>query len=196
MVDVEQIVVDPDAWPTPEPTTIVVAGTELTIEAGRTFGHGRHPTTALALAALERLVRPDAAVLDVGTGSGLLAMAARVLGARPVVGLDIDPVALATARRNAASNGVDIEVLDIDVADLDRHFDLVVVNMLAAELAPIAGSVADRIANGGMLFVTGLLDTQVRWVRSMFGDLVPVRSTSGDEEWVGLDLARPMMRST
>ncbi len=183
--------VDPEVWPTPEPTVVVVGDTELTIESALAFGHGRHPTTALALDALTRLVRPDLAVLDVGTGTGVLAMAARVLGARRVVGLDIDASARRTARRNATSNGVDIDIPDDDVADLEERFDLVVVNMLAAELAPIARPVADLVADDGRLFVTGLLDTQIPWVRSMFGDLVLVRSSHGDEGWVGLDFAHP-----
>src|SRR5918995_3498951 len=79
---------------------------ELVIDPGRAFGSGAHPSTRLALAALERSLVDDARVLDAGCGSGVLAIAALRLGASRATGIDVDPAALDATRRNAAGNGV------------------------------------------------------------------------------------------
>lgn len=137
------------------------------IDPGSAFGSGLHPTTALSAEALERAlaVRPaPAAVLDVGTGSGILAIAARLLGARPAVAIDDDPESVREARRNAALNGCAeaFEASDRALEAIEERFDLVVANLDAATLAAIGASLGPRVAPGGELIVSGLR-AEERW---------------------------------
>ncbi len=150
--------VDEAAWSTPDVATIEVAGRTLTIDAGRSFGHGAHPTTRLCLAALTEHLCADQSVLDVGSGSGVLSLAAAALGARSVTAIDIDPHATETTKANAAANSIAIDVSTATIAELAGPFDVVVANMLVAELAPIADDVR-RLA-GGLLIVSGALGEQ------------------------------------
>lgn len=174
--------VDPSQWATPEARTIAVGPHSLTIDAGHSFGHGDHATTQLCLRALKRHVRPGMSVLDLGCGSGVLALAARLLGATPVVGVDVDPAALTATEHNATNNRLDVEVSDTPVGQLERSFDLVVVNMLIAELEPIAPDV-DRVA-GDVLILSGALTEQAdRW-SALFPNR-PVLDASVDGEWAG-----------
>ncbi|MEL6982768.1 MAG: 50S ribosomal protein L11 methyltransferase, partial [Actinomycetota bacterium] len=143
----------------------------LSIVAGPTFGHGAHPTTALAIdlvtgAIRGRLADPAAvrpSVLDVGTGSGVLAIVAAALGASPVVGVDNDPAAIPVARGNGERNGVELIVSD---ATVDRtpdlvdgaRFDLVVANVLVPVQRELAVAMAAVLADGGTLATTGYLE--------------------------------------
>jgi ribosomal protein L11 methyltransferase len=145
---------------------------KLAITAGPTFGHGGHPTTALALDLLTATVGPGDRVLDVGTGSGILAIAAAALGAGPVVGIDIDPAATDIARANAATNGVEILAGLQPVgaaADLvgGRRFDVVVANVLLPAHRQLAGAVGGVLAPGGRLVTTGYLDADGPLVESL-----------------------------
>ncbi len=175
--------VDASSWATPEPQELMVGGQLLTIEVAQAFGHGHHPTTRLALEAVTRLASNTTRVLDVGTGTGILAMAAAALGAYPVVGVDIDPEAIAVAQRNVVNNHLEVEIVDLPLGSIERQFDLVVLNMLAAELAPIADLVADRLLLGGSLIVTGFLIEQREWVESLFPALAVVERSEGDQRW-------------
>lgn len=102
---------------------------ELIIDPGTTFGHGGHPTTLLALRALTTELHPTDSVLDVGSGSGVLAIAAAKLGARSVTATDIDQAAVAATASNAESNGVDVAVSATRMHELADPFDVVVANM-------------------------------------------------------------------
>jgi len=135
---------------------------EVVLDPGMAFGTGAHPTTALCLRALSDLLaaRPGAAVLDVGTGSGLLAIAARRLGAGRVAANDVDPVAVAVARENAARNGVALEIVEAPLAAIAGPFDLVVANILANTLVELAPEIAAQVAPGGSLLLSGLLAGQ------------------------------------
>lgn len=192
--------IDPNTWPTPEPRQVTVGDRVLHIEVGHAFGHGAHATTQLALEALPRLVTTDTSVLDVGTGTGILALAAAALGARPVVGIDVDPDAIRIATRNAATNALDIIVTNRPLADLapgadhpqyaTGPFDLVVVNMLAADLAPIASQVAAQLGTGGTLFLTGFVHEQQPWVESMFPGCELAGERIGADDWASVTLRR------
>ncbi len=181
--------VDPEAWPVPEPQKLMVGGRLLTIEVARAFGHGHHPTTKLTLEAVTKRASSRTSVLDIGTGTGILALAAASLGATPVVGIDIDPAAVEVARRNAASNRLDVTVSETALDQLTGEFDLVLVNMLAAELEPLATSVHDRLAPGGTLVVSGFLVEQREWVTSLFDRLTVVELVEGDDEWARLEFS-------
>ena len=169
---------------------------ELIVEPGMAFGTGGHATTRLCLAAVEAAVDGGARdVLDVGTGSGVLAIAAARLGARRVVAVDTDPLALAATVDNARRNGVEggIEVR----AELpDRTFDLVVANIVSPTLRSLRDPLASAVAPGGGLVLSGVLAEEADSVEAFFTDraasLVAGERTTCDEdaEWVALRLDR------
>jgi ribosomal protein L11 methyltransferase len=153
----ERMVISP-SWREPESRDgdIVVR-----IDPGMAFGTGLHATTQLCLAALERLVRPGVSVLDVGTGSGVLAIGADLLGARRVVAVDIAPHAVETARQNAAANGATIEAATGQVSGLPpERFDVVVANLLAVTVIEEARQLAERVLPHATLVVSGVLADQ------------------------------------
>ena len=134
----------------------------IVLDPGRAFGSGSHPSTRLALAALEDRVAPGARVLDVGCGSGVLAVAACLLGAAEVVAVDVDPAAVRATERNAEANGVADRVrASTDPPDaVAGSFDVVVANISAATVTALAPALEARRAADGVLVVAGLLDEQ------------------------------------
>ena len=162
-LDVGRVRVRPSWIDAPPPAGSV----EVVLDPGMAFGTGTHPTTALCLAALSDLLgaRPGASVLDVGTGSGLLAIAAKKLGAGRVAGNDEDPVAVRVARENAEQNGVALELTGAPVEEIAGPFDVVVANILANVLVALAPSLAAKVAPGGVLLLSGILGPQEDEVR-------------------------------
>jgi ribosomal protein L11 methyltransferase len=130
----------------------------LFLDPGMAFGTGTHATTALCLRWLESLVRPGARVLDVGTGSGILAIASARLGARQVVGIDLDPVAVKVAKENADKNNVAIDVRlgTLDLVERDEC-DLVIANIIASIIIDILPEVAARMKSGGRFLASGII---------------------------------------
>jgi len=128
------------------------------LDPGMAFGTGSHTTTALCLRQLERLVRPGTRVLDVGTGSGILAIAAKRLGAGKVTAIDVDPVAVRVARENMARNGVDVAVQEGTIERLPPDpYDLIVANIVAAVIIDILPEVATRLVQGGRFLASGII---------------------------------------
>lgn len=190
-LDVGRVRVRPSWIDAPPPPGAV----EVVLDPGMAFGTGSHPTTALCLAALSELLaaRPGASVLDVGTGSGILAIAARELGARRVVGNDDDPKAVAVARENAARNGVAIELVPDPLARVAGTFDVVVANILANTLVELAPEIAAKLAPGGVVVLSGILAHQEEEVRRAYvaSGLVPLPGGDRREgEWSALALER------
>ena len=135
----------------------------VTIDPGMAFGTGSHPTTALCLERCDELLteRPRADVLDIGTGSGIIALLASKLGAGRVVGTENDPVALDAARAGAALNGVaGVEWLLVDPAEVTGQFGIVIANILLNTLEELAPQIARKVAPGGRLVLSGLLAAQ------------------------------------
>src|SRR5262249_55991064 len=129
---------------------------------GGAFGTGADGSTARALAALDaRLAAaPRARVLDVGAGSGVLAIAALRLGAAAALACDLDPIAARETRENATRNGVDVASFAGSLDALGPRagrFDVVVANLLSSELRPILAALAARVAAGGALVLSALL---------------------------------------
>jgi len=127
------------------------------LDPGMAFGTGLHPTTRQCLETLSRLELAGRSLLDVGTGSGILAIAAGKCGARPVVATDVDELAVRAARENCARNGVGAVVLEGSAADVEGTFDVVVANIVAATLQTIAPDMRARLAPGGTLVVAGII---------------------------------------
>lgn len=171
------------------------APVEVVIDPGRAFGHGAHPSTRLVLAALDGLVTGGERVLDVGCGSGILAIAAVALGAGRAVAVDVDPAALAAARDNAVRNGVADRVRVVGpaggLARATGRFDLVLANMLLPDLVAVAPDVAGRLAPGGAVAVSGVLAGQRRDLVAAYHavGLAPVPGGDRVEDgWLGIIL--------
>lgn len=151
----------------PTPGRLVV-----TLDAGIAFGSGEHGSTRGCLRALELVAhRRPRRILDLGTGSGILAMAAAQLLHRPVLATDIDPWSVRVTRENARRNGLSnrLRVLRADgwtspVLEREAPYDLVFANILARPLTMMAKYLAQRLTRGGTAILAGLLTTQVRWV--------------------------------
>ncbi len=170
---------------------------EVVLDPGMAFGTGTHPTTALCLEALGEVAaaRPGLSVFDVGTGSGLLAIAASKLGAGRVVASDSDPVALRVARENAERNGVLVEVTGAEAAAVRGPFDLVVANILANTLVELGPALAGQVAPGGTLLLSGLLGRQEGEVLAPYrAEGLMRREIRRQGDWSLLVLFRPAGR--
>ena len=168
----------------------------LDIEAGRTFGYGAHATTRLVLAMIEDLVVAGARVLDLGCGSGVLAIAAARLGASAVTGIDLDREAVDVTMANARQNGVEhiVTSSDDEFAAVDGPFDLVVANVLAPVIVGCAADVARVIRPGGVLVVSGLLMDRWQHVEdALAGFTLMERRVLGG--WCALALRRDLTRT-
>jgi len=144
------------------------------LEPARAFGFGDHPTTRLAAAAVERACRGGArTVLDVGTGTGVLAIVAALSGASRVVGIDVDPEAIATARRNGRTNGAHAHVSFVrtPLARIRETFDLVVANVDYRILLDLSPAVVRTVARGGTLLLTGVLGRHAGDVERCYREL-------------------------
>jgi ribosomal protein L11 methyltransferase len=164
---------------------------ELVLDPGMAFGTGLHPTTQQCLEALSTLPLEGRSVLDVGTGSGILAIAAARRGASPVVAVDTDALAVDAARENAVRNGVAIPVAEGSAADVPGRFDLVIANIVSPVLQRIAPHLAARLVGGGTLLVAGVSAPAEAATREAFSHvrLTLVDRTERDD-WIALALRR------
>ncbi|GAA3909315.1 50S ribosomal protein L11 methyltransferase [Halomonas cibimaris] len=174
----------------------------LILDPGLAFGTGTHPTTALCLAWLDALAADgelaESRVLDVGCGSGILAIAALKLGARHATGTDIDPQALAASRDNAERNAVHDENLALfypeqhDRQHPDADFPVVVANILAGPLVELAPAIAGRVAPGGRIALSGILENQAEHVLDAYRACGLIMDEPAVREgWVRLSGHRP-----
>ena len=136
------------------------------LDPGLAFGTGTHATTALCLERLARLSLAGKRVLDVGSGSGILAIAAARLGAS-VLAIDHDPQARRATLENSRDNGVEVEI-ECRLDAVDASFDVVLANLVAGTIRGLAGAFSNRLATGGELVLSGILAGQVEWVVDAF----------------------------
>ncbi len=164
------------------------------IDPGMAFGTGGHETTRLCLELLEQVMEcrdPISApsLLDLGTGSGILAMAASLLGAGRILALDIDPDAVEVARENLALNELSnsVECGTTPLESLAEHFDIILANILAEELVRLAPYLTERLSPGGALILSGILAEKEQLVRQGFASQpLKYSQTVCAGEWVAM----------
>ena len=188
--------VGPRSWVHPPWEKPPRPGVAVAIDPGMAFGTGSHPTTALCLERCDELLSrfPGADLLDVGTGSGVIALLAKMLGAGRVVGTENDPVSLEAARQGAALNGIDgVDwVLAEDPAAVPGRFQIVIANILLNTLEGLAPAIAGKVADGGRLVLSGLLAAQGDGAERAYvaQGLRPV-ARKEREGWLRVELSRP-----
>lgn len=176
----ERLWVCPTTMDPPDPKAI-----NLRLDPGLAFGTGTHPTTALCLRWLDGHVAPGQRVIDYGCGSGVLAIAALLLGARECIGIDNDPQALRASAENAARNGVSERLLlwSADEAP-PPSADGVVANILASTLIELAPRLTDAVKPGGWLALSGILEWQVEDVARAYEAAFDLAPPEVEEGWI------------
>jgi ribosomal protein L11 methyltransferase len=172
-------------WIVPSWREPVVGAVNVRLDPGLAFGTGSHATTRLCLRWLAEHVIARASVLDYGCGSGILAIAAAKLGAGTVVGVDIDPQAIAASRANAVANGV-IAQFSLPEESPAQAFDVVVANILANPLELLAPLLAQRVRPGGQLVLSGMLEAQADHVAAVYGRWFNIAPWGSGEGWIAL----------
>ena len=166
------------------------------LDPGMAFGTGQHPTTAMCLQAIERHLHPGERVLDIGTGSGILAIAAVLLGAASVLAIDNDPQAVKAAKANAAANSVSplIQARETTLEKLSPigEYAIVLANVSGLFVERLHSQLACALAPGGRLIVGGFLAETSESLASMLeGDGLRIAGRLEDGEWRVLVAEKP-----
>jgi ribosomal protein L11 methyltransferase len=167
----------------PDPTAVNVM-----LDPGLAFGTGTHPTTALCMQWLDATIEPQQTVVDFGCGSGILGIAALKLGAKRVVGVDIDPQAIEASQANAKRNNVEGKIELYLPKDQPANFqaDVVVANILAGPLAELKAVISSYVKPGGKLALSGILHSQAQSVIDAYSDEFSFDPVAEQDEWVRL----------
>lgn len=173
--------------------TIESDSVELVMEPGVSFGSGTHVTTRLCVEAVDRLVTADATILDFGCGTGVLGVAAALLGSGKVVAIDIDPDAVRVTRQLAELNGVSgrIEASADQLSEIDDQFDLVLANVLIPVIEDLGAEIVERVVPGGRLVVSGVLVEQRDRVEAALAGMILDHVETRDG-WLLLEFVRPL----
>jgi ribosomal protein L11 methyltransferase len=182
----KHIVVKP-SWESYEPEAEDVV---LELDPGMAFGTGTHPTTVLVLEALEKMVHTDTTVFDVGTGSGILAMTAAKLGAKSIKAVDIDGVAVRTAKENIAKAGL-ADRIEVKQGDLlhgtEGKADVIVANILADIIILLLPDIPGKLKDGGLFFASGIIEDYQQAVTEAAEKAgLRVEEVTRIKDWVGL----------
>tara|TARA_R110002126_G_scaffold146224_10_gene292140 strand:- start:1950 stop:2834 length:885 start_codon:yes stop_codon:yes gene_type:complete len=178
----ERLWVCPSWRDIPDPTAVNVM-----LDPGLAFGTGTHPTTALCMQWLDQHIQPDQTVVDFGCGSGILGIAALKLGAKRVVGIDIDPQAIEASTANAARNNVSGQIeLYLPKDQPQLQADVVVANILAGPLAELSQVISRYVKPGGLLALSGILQSQAQSVIAAYQHEFDFDPIAEQEEWVRL----------
>jgi ribosomal protein L11 methyltransferase len=179
----ERLWVVPSWTPPPEPDAI-----NLLLDPGLAFGTGTHPTTALCLEWLDSLDLKDKVVIDYGCGSGILAVAALLLGAREAYCVDNDPQALTATQNNAAHNGVAKKAHTFMPEDLPAvTADVVVANILAGPLAMLAPTLAAHSRPGTLIALSGIIQPQAEELKAVYSEWFDMDGLAiKEEDWCRL----------
>lgn len=165
----------------------------LNLEPGLAFGTGTHETTRLCLELMENYLSPGMEVLDVGCGSGILSVAALLLGAKRAVGVDIDPLSVKTARENAEKNGVG-EKFTAVCGNLTEgvcgKFSLVFANIVADVVIDLSKSIGEFLSEDGIFIVSGIVDMRENDVISALGNSFEILERREERGWIAMALSR------
>ena len=167
----------------PDPTAVNVM-----LDPGLAFGTGTHPTTALCMQWLDATIKPEQTVVDFGCGSGILGIAALKLGAKRVIGVDIDPQAIEASTANAKRNNVEGQIELYLPKDQPKDFqaDVVVANILAGPLAELKDIISAYVKPGGLLALSGILESQAQSVIDAYSNEFSFDPIAVQDEWVRL----------
>lgn len=165
------------------------------LDPGLAFGTGTHPTTFLCLQWLDGEPVEGKSAVDFGCGSGILGIAALLLGAATAMGTDIDPQALIASRENAKRNGIDPERFPVFLpekapAAADSPADIMLANILAGPLVALAPQLVERTRVGGRICLSGILATQAEKVKAAYSQWIDFDQDGEKEEWVRLSGTR------
>ena len=169
------------SWHTPPDKNAV----NIMLDPGLAFGTGTHPTTALCLNWLDQADVKNKVVIDYGCGSGILAIAAALLGANKVIGVDTDPQALEATQANAERNGVTIETYLPDDCP-DEVCDLLLANILAGPLQSLSEHLANLTKAGAPIVLSGILDVQAEDVSQSYQTWFDMEKPVLKDEWIRL----------
>ena len=170
----------------------------LHIDPGTAFGTGMHDTTQLCIKALRKFITPETVLLDVGTGSGILAILALMFGAKKAVGTDLDPCAVDAVRENMEANGISKNdftmmigniITEKDVQDKAGYecYDIVVANILAEVLVPLTPVILHQLKKGGIYITSGIIDEKEETVVKAIKEAgLTVLEVNHQGEWVGV----------
>ncbi|MGN0497492.1 MAG: 50S ribosomal protein L11 methyltransferase [Acutalibacteraceae bacterium] len=178
----EKILIRPTWRDDYEPNGRVV----LNLDPGIAFGTGTHETTRLCLEALERYVTADTKILDVGCGSGILAVAALLLGAESAVGVDIDEMAVKTAKENAELNGVGdkIKVIHGNLTDkVSGKYNVVAANIVADAIILLSEDIKSFMSDNAVYIMSGIIDSRADDVRSAISGLFEIIDEYSENGW-------------
>lgn len=167
---------------------------ELVIELdpGRAFGTGSHPTTSLCLKIMEENIKPGNSVIDVGTGSGILMIAAEKLGATGIYGTDIDELAVEATRENLELNNISFDVAKVYLGDLisvvkDKQFDVVVANILADVILLLLKDIFKVVKKDGLIIFSGIIEDKLpEIVKQVEEKGLEILEIKRDKEWRAL----------
>jgi ribosomal protein L11 methyltransferase len=169
----------------------------LVLDPGMAFGTGMHPTTRLSLLQIEKFVKQGQSMFDVGTGSGILALAAARIGACSIDAVDTEPMAIRVARNNLELNDAgDAIQLAIGSAgwatSQARKYEIVVANIIARVLISIAADLRDTMVPGGKLLMSGIIEPKEMETRAAFGALdLELLERNQSEDWISLAYRAP-----
>lgn len=165
----------------PDPSAI-----NLMLDPGLAFGTGTHPTTAMCLTWLDSIDCQDKTIIDYGCGSGILGIAGLLLGAKNMIGIDIDPQAVQATKANAERNNIASEKIEVKLPPHEgsHQAEIVVANILAGPLAHLAPTISNLVLKDGKLALSGILASQVEEVVDAYSPWFTIDDVEEQEGWI------------
>ena len=175
----------------------------LHIDPGTAFGTGMHETTQLCIRQLRKYITPETELLDVGTGSGILAILSLMFGAKHAVGTDLDPCAVEAVAQNCEVNGIDRRQFDMMIGNIitDKTvqdkvgygcYDIVVANILADVLVPLTPVIVNQLKKGGIYITSGIINDKEETVRKAVEEAgLEILEVTYQGEWVSVTAKLP-----
>lgn len=171
-------------------------GKEIVLDPGLAFGTGTHATTRMGLTLMDRNIgsKPPSRLLDVGTGTGVLAIAGAFLGVAEVLAVDIDPVSVQVARENVKSNGVEKSVMVVEgsIEKAVGAYDMITANLYSSLLTSLADPLCKVLAPGGMLIATGIMEGEKEGViDAFFASALNCNDILSEDVWIAALFTAP-----